>query len=913
MLTTLIRLASMIGILALAHASVVGASAQTLSTLDSNSIMGFETPAGWIAESSSPSTIVSSTTTRTQGSFAYALSNPANLVTITSLPVASTATALAGVGNLGAIFEVDVSLPIQQGNPVNPGSLQLFISCRSRQLNNVLVGKADFNGFRVGIYNTIKFPISADVGSALSGGSFNDLTFQFQLHSPGTGAGTYLFDNLRVHSVALVTANASTRPPAGYGGSVDLVAIASTPASQLFDAGPVQVPDSFHLKLGTAGSTTVELDLGYDGTPAFTCTYGADSSDPTGKSYVLISCTGGIQAGDLLGASWAQLTIIGGDPSVKLRAQLARSPVGDLVGGGIIPPMPTFWGDSDGCTPAPVAGTTVTHSASCDSQAAEANQIVTAYFNKVLNSNTPPNWVVTPTPEFARRHGDGSPHNNLTGPPPPPNDPPVPFDQEGHMNPGGTFDAYWRLQGDFMTNSSPDNTDNTTDFDSTFSGHVVLFGADVDVLSMNSTIHTDTGQATATGFVSPKTNGSLHMYLFGFEIGGGNLDASKGLFDFNFQESKDFNLPPIQIWIFDITLGATASAGVNATGNVAPTRLDVGVVPFGSVGAHIEGGINIGIASGGVDARIDLLDVNTPMTASATWTVDTRLQSCFTRLDFSLDGKAFISSGGGEVDLVASFGPCPFCIDKSWTLFRWDPLVSYTIPLFHAGASAQVFQLPTSACQAPLNVTINSPSSTAPAGVSIPLAATVTSPNTSTTISCANAQFMWSVTAPDIVTGQGCNQSVQFNSSGVRTLALQVTYNPPPDRFGRIIPETGPASQAVTVTALPPGSYIVQTNPVALGNPQPPFNAKVLVIELESLAIPIQLAGQVIGLTGTTTTTWTAQLGPNGTPSTIGTGLNVTWNLSAFGNYIVTMTTTDNNGNVVGTATMTANVQQIPQ
>jgi hypothetical protein len=886
---------------ALALVLIAGAGAQGL---DSNTVMGFETPAGWIISgNASTDTTASPTTTRTQGNFALALGNPADLTKLTSLPVASIASALAGVGDAGALFEVDVMLPIQQGNPVNRGSLELFISCPSRQLNNVHVGRVDFTGFRLGIYTTMKFPIPDRVRSALGGVSFNDLTFLFMLSSPGTGAGTYLFDNLRVHSVALVTANAGTRPPPGFGGSVDLVAIGNTPAAQLFDAGPVQVPDSFHLKLGTAGTTTVQLDIGYDGTPAFTCMYGADSSDPSGKSYILISCTGGMQAGDLVGASWARLTIVGGDPSMKIRAQLAKNPVGDLVGGGIIPPMPTFWGDSDGCIPAPVAGKIVTVSASCASQAAEASRIVTNYFNKVSSSNSPPNWIVTPVPEFARRHGNGSPHDNLTGPPPPPNDPP--FDQEGHMNPGGTFDAYYRLSGDLGTNTTPDNH-NTTHLEANFSGHAVLYGEDVNILSLNSTIDTDTGQATPTGFVAPKSTGSLHMFLFGVELpGGGSADATTG-FNFSFGDTQEFDLPPVEIWVFSITFGAAASVRVDATGTLSPTAFNVILTPNASMGAHVRGSVGSFFASGGVDIRVDLLSVKTPIAAGASWFVDTSPSKCSSTLNFSLDGLAEIDSGGGEIDLVATFGFCPFCYDDSWTLFKWPPLLSETIRLFHNELSGQLSRLPIFLCQVPLNVTINSPASTAPSGVPIGLGATVKSPNSSATINCTNASFAWSVSSPDVVTGQGCNQFVTFNSSGSRTLSLVVTYNAV-DSFGRTISETGSASESVTVTPLPPGSYIVQTNPAPAGNPQAPFNGQFLSVFLPGFPGTIQLGGQVIGSSGTTTT-WTAKNNSTGTTTTIGTGLSVNWNVTAPDTYTITMNTSDGS-----TASMQVGVGLIPR
>ena len=123
------------------------------------------------------------------------------------------------------------------------------------------------------------------------------------------------------------------------------MAIGEEPADQSFDLGAVQVPDRFHLTQGTAGTTSVTLALGTDRTPAFTCTYDADASDRTGQSYALQSCTGGVQAGDLVAAGFAHLNIVGGTIPMKIEAQLARNPVGDLLGSGVIPPMPTFWGD----------------------------------------------------------------------------------------------------------------------------------------------------------------------------------------------------------------------------------------------------------------------------------------------------------------------------------------------------------------------------------------------------------------------------------------------------------------------------------------------------------------------------------------------------------------------------------------
>lgn len=833
---------------------VARAAAQPL--LDSNAIMGFETPLAWIAEGNRASgTIVSATTTRTQGSFAYALSNPANLMTLTSLPVASTAKALAGVGNAGAVFEVDVMLPTQQGNPVNQGHLQLFISSRSRNLHNVLVGRVDFTGLRLGIYTTMKFPISTDVGNALGGATFDDLTFRFHLSSPGTGAGTYLFDNLRVHSVPPISAT----PPAGYGGSVDLVAIGSTPVAQLFDIGIVQVPDGFHLKLGTADTTTVELDLGHDGTPAFTCTYGADPFDPSGKSYSLTSCTGGMQPGDLVGANWAQLTIVGGDASMKLRAQLASNPVGDLVGGGIIPPMPTFWGDFDGCVPAPVPGTIVTTSDSCAAQTAEASQIVTAYFDKVNQSSPPLDWIVTPTPEFARRHGDGSPHDNLTGPPPPPNDPPIPFDQEGHLNAGGNWDAYYRLSGNLDPENVAGTDRNTTHFDATLAAHAVLFGQDVDFIDIKTVVDTKSAETTPVP-MQPSSSGRIDLFLFGIQIPF-DVDPSKG-FSIDKEFSQSIDLPPIQIWIFSITIGPTGDAKIVATAGAAPSGVDLKLTPSVSLGFHASGGVNIVVAKGSVDAKVSLMSASVPLIALATWVLDNAPTVCAMTLNGSLDGKLQLSSGGGEVNLVATFGICPFCYHESWNIVKWPPQLSTTTNLFNASISSEAFGLPTSLCASPLKVTIQSPTqgATLAGGLPVTLSGFATSPNFPSGIPCSD--FKWSFTGGTLNSVTGCSPIVTFPApaSGTApwTINLSVSHTFT-DQFGRSITESGQATPVmITVSALANGVYITELVD-STGQEFTPSAGTINIIPVVDVPQTYTLKGLVVGASGTLSTSFTAE------------------------------------------------------
>ena len=921
----------------------IRASAQSAATtIDSNAVMGFETPFAWTAKSSTSSMImVSATTKRTQGSFAYAVTNPGNLVTMTSAPVASTAKALVGVGNPGALFQVDVFLPTVVGNVNNTGQIQMFVNSPSRGLSKVFVGDVLFSSFRPGTYNTLKFPIPSAVGTALGAASFTDLTFIFLVSSPGQVTGPYLFDNLRVHSVRLVQAGLNTQPPPGYGGSVDFVVFGGTPVAQTFNVGVIQVPEGFHLKLGTTGSTTVQLQLGYDGTPSFTCTYGPDSADASGKSYILTSCTGGMQAGDLVGADWANLSIVGGDATQKIRAQLAENPVGDTAGTGIIPAMPTFWGDFGGCIPAVVANHVkppfTSPSASCADQIGQASQIVTSYVNKLNSSSAAPNWIVTPKPEFARRHGDGSPHNNLTGPPPPPNDPD--FDQEGHVDEGGDWDAYFRLNGSLDTVSSdPSSTPfhNTTHFDATLSGHVVLYGQDVNVVSIETLVDSDTGMVDPTGFSNPTVTGSLHEFVFGVETpGGGSAVPSVG-FNFNLGATAETDTGDVQIWIFVVNLGATATVGVDTTGTLSPIGFNLQIMPQVTMGVHASGSVGIsGIASGGIDVRDDsLLTVKVPMSAVAAWFLTTDPTQCDAKLGFSGEGNAQISSDGPDINLVATFGDCPFCKDFSWNILSWGPIVEYSRLLFGPVTATQtLFPLPISLCKVQLtNVSITSPGPTANASLKYMLTGTASRPPTASTgdassgvpniipdtgvsfFDCSSSNpawsFQWSL-SPDLgeLTGQDCNASVTFQApaqgtTSTRTLTLTATYTTT-DASNRTITESKSTSETITVAPLTPGPHIntVACVPASSSCSFDVSNSTtgqvpILTINSTNTIDALQLTGIVAGATGSTTVTWTAATTPGGTPVPIGTGTAITWNNGGAGftasqtTYNITMSAT---------------------
>ena len=871
-------------------------------------VMGFENPKGWVVQSSSPLTTVAAVSVRTQGSFALALGNPSNPTTLTSAPIAATSPALKGVADGSALLEIDVMPPAGAS-----GSLELALTSPSRGLKAEVLGKVDLQGLHPGIYNTLKFPIPDLARPALGDTAVKDLSFQLVLAAAGETAGSkFLFDNLRVVAVPLLTAKLGVTVPPNFGGSVDLVATGATPVQQSFAIAAVQMPQSFRLVKGTAGATSVTLVLGHDGASTYTCTYDPDPSDQTGQSYAVASCTGGIKAGDLVGVNFAELTIVGGTPTMTIDAQLAKNPIGDLVGSEIIPPMPTFWGHSDACVPAPVAGKVVTTTAACQAQVAESSQIVTSYFNQVKDSQAAPNWIATPAGSAAIHNGTGL--ADPGGPITTTQSNNFPFDKEGHMNQGGSFDAYWRLNGDLNFTSDTNTGDSTAHFDATFGGHVVLLGNDVDVMSVNVT-------ADAASGSHPTSTGSAHVFLFGQELpGGGSVNASTG-FNYNLQESTNFNVFTAVIWIFSIEVDATASASLNATGTLALTGFNLTVDPKVTMGTHIFGGVDIGVASGGVDAKIDLLDVEAPVTAQAGLGINTAPTSCALTINLSLNAKVTVSALGGEIDLVGTLGVCPFCYTDSYTLLKWDPVVKVTQNLFSVGpTSLAAIPLPVPLCTAPLSVSILSPAVSANTGLTYPLESTIAD-SVSRAIGCNSAT--WSVTPAETITtsANGCQVSIQFNNVGAHTLTLRAVENIT-DQFGRTIAEAGSASRNLAVSSLQTGAFITGASPVPSGK-QAPFNNQTETFNIFSLPASIQLTGEFSGAAGPVNLTWTAtdttghtvviSASPCASPVCTVIGANqqtVTWKAPGQGSFTIKMVATDAaSGKQIGSATMIADVQ----
>jgi hypothetical protein len=778
-------------------------------------VLGFEDLSAWrISASLAGSTSVVLTGIRTQGAAAYAVDNPAKLTVLTSAALSSTSAGLAGIGVPGAKVAIDVRLPATG----RLGSLLLFVTSASCGLNAVPLGVVSFGDLRPNTFQTVSFPVTEFVRRRLARAAFADLRFVLTLALP-RATGQYVMDNLRVRAVQGVTTDASTQVPDGYGGSVDFD-VSGDPMGNpfqehTFDVGPIQVPARLHLKAGAVRSSRAQLDLGYGpAAVAVSCLYIPESGDPSQRWYAFSSCSGGPQPGDIVSAAWARLAVANGDATMRLRAQIARRPLGDQLGSEIIPPMPTYWGDEDGCMLQSGGGVVVPASQSCNDAIAEASRIVTGYFDEATRARPAAGWIVAPVPEFAKRHGDFTPDSATPLLAPlgtmatlaPANA--LVIHEEGHANPGGMFDAYWKLTGGLNYTSFPDSDRALTHLDADFSTHGVFLGADVKVLDVSASADSDTGQ-TIPSARAASSHAEAHMYLFGLEYpaGGFQSDPSGSFTKTIPLFNQTFDAPPIHFWIFAVKVGLSADAGLDLGGGVSPSGITLSATPQGTIGAHLWGGIDIFVASGGVDVTVDLLAVRAPIAAQASWFLDRSLASCSASIAGSVDADLTVSSGGGHVDLVATFGPCPLCDDESVTLFSWKPLFSMPISVFHQQLALASVPLPASLCTAnSVTASISGPSSdfgpVYGTATSIPLAGIAYSNNASglpTSIGCA--YFSWSVDTPgDTISGTGCSARIAFaNTPHLATITLTVNH-PVTDKFGRQLMETGSAIKKVTVS-----------------------------------------------------------------------------------------------------------------
>jgi hypothetical protein len=731
------------------------------TTAGSDTTLDFESTSSWTASGGSRS----STTTRTHGAKAVTFNKTARDAHVVSIKIGHTAKALSGLGDAGSSFAIDVAPP---AGTSPTGDIRLRMSCPSRGINNVDLGRASLTGARPGFFQTLKFAIPNNVRTALGGKSYSDLTFDISVNVGSSTAGTYRLDHLRVQSHG-------ADPNLGAAKSADLVAQRTYRPSLIevgqadFPAAVAQVPQSFPVKLGKAGTGDASLELGYAGTPAVTCSYKGDGA----MSFVLASCTNGVKAGDIVGADYAKLIVNGGDPTAgptKVKAQIVLNPAGDVAGPNVIPPLPTFWG----------------------SNGTEASKIVTDFFNAAnKNPATEERWIKAPAPTWAKRNGDGSPNDNLVGVAPPPNDPP--FDQEGHLNAGSDWDAYWRLNGNLTTESA--NNRARTHLEATFGAHAVVWGSDKEVAKVHTVVDTDQGEVQQDGFRQPTATGSLEVFLMGSQIFQKSASPQDG-FDVKFNREQNFNLPPIGIWIFSIQLGLNTSVGLEAKGTISFAGMAFNFTPSASAGVHIFGGVNIGVASGGIDAVIDLLKISAPVNASALWRVTTSPDECGGFIDLDLHASVKLSTLGGHVNLVAELGICPFCYHDSWEIFSWDPIDLGEKKLFQFNQTGKIFSLPGSLCLAPLEVHITAPPTDPHPIAGIPVQAggnarrPATAGSASFAVPCSGLVWTDPPMTGNTTIGTGCTPVLNLALAGWHKLVLTAT-----DSFG----ETGTAEQWILV------------------------------------------------------------------------------------------------------------------
>ncbi len=825
--------------------------------LTDGDILGFESASAWRASHGN----LSATHIRTQGSLAVELGGVSkNLTTLVSANIVSVAPSLAGIGEPGSYFLIDVMVSSDPRNTVNPGTLDAFVTCPSRGLAQAYVGRIEFQALPRGIYQSVKLVIPDLVAKALVGQSFNDLSFALKIATPGKKSVdlTYRFDHLRVRSPS--TPPAPVPAPIKLHATLSYDPAASTPGSATFPTGLLQVPQSFRVWSGAAGDGTTELAIGLDSEVLATCVYDASAA---GTSYDYSSCSNGAKPGDLLGANFAQLTIIGGDPSAgttEIRAQLSLNPVGDLAGMGFIAPFPTYWGQT----------------------LAETNGIMTAFLEQV--GETAPSdgtWISAPVLDLALRQGDPAPVDGMTSPPPANESP---FDQSGHLNEGGDWDAYWRFNGNLKTGQETidGKLHQKTQFDATLGVRAVLWGEDVPVASIKAIIQTDSGDIYMDGSAPPSASGQTLAFLFGQQVWSESASPATG-FNFNLSESfgQDY---PFTIWIFGITVGAKVTAGFATTGSLSFGGFSLTAKPQALVTAHVTGSVTILVASGGVDASIELIKLATPALASAFWSISTDPADCKGAIAFYLNGRAEVSSGGGKVDLVATFGACPFCYKESWNIYQWDSWLGDSWTLFDYPASAQVFPLPASLCQVGLSASIAAPTEGASVSAAVPTylrgsAVRPATPGTpEQTVDCAHLTWTSSDASDLGFPATGCTPQVAFGAPGARVLTLSALNG---------AGESGSTTRNITVIATPDGP-----NPY-IDTPAP----ETTVASCFGAMVP--LSGDAVGGTAPVILTWSVTSGAG--TSTIGNGTTATLNIPAsggegIGTYTLTLSATDDDG-----------------
>ena len=124
-----------------------------VGALTSQDVLGFETVDSWRAASGT----AASTTTRTQGAAAFALTAPVGFTNIVSAAIDSTAANLAVSATPARRWRWTSCIPTQQPNPFFLGSLQLLVNAPSRNVFNQFLGQVELTGPPLGTFQTLRF------------------------------------------------------------------------------------------------------------------------------------------------------------------------------------------------------------------------------------------------------------------------------------------------------------------------------------------------------------------------------------------------------------------------------------------------------------------------------------------------------------------------------------------------------------------------------------------------------------------------------------------------------------------------------------------------------------------------------------------------------------------------------------
>jgi hypothetical protein len=645
--------------------------------LTSADILGFEATSGWTLTQGTVQSITL-TTTRTKGANALALTKPSGYMRIESAKLASTTPDITKIER-GASAALDFMIPTEQVGPYWTGAVQMYVSVPSKNMYNAYLGQVELTGQRTAVYSTLRFKIPDATADIIKGATFSDLTFGITVNVPLNSPGVYRLDNLRIKGKKPPAPTDETQITPGQ--SILLVAskayspASSTPASQTFTQGVIQIPASFHTVTGGVGtgSATFEYTLGTAANVV--CQYTADAT--TGKDYKFSSCANGAKAGDLVPATFVRLTIVNGNASAgttKVRAQIALNPVEDDLLGGL-PPLPTYFGT----TAAEVA-------ASLDAFVqAQRNWQVNGFVR--LHLPTP----AIPVQDSVILNGTALPPTRSSNTDPQ-------YGISGRLTGSDLADAGWHANGSIDAPIDDQGTRNTT-FDLDIGADVFLLGGSTKILGVTGHAETHT-PAPSAGSIPP-TTGFSHFCAQYFGVAQSCKDSSGtvGLNQEVVNATPHFALPSINYWIFSVGASIDLSLKATLTGGLTPNGLAVAIEPIASVNASVRGGLSVGgFIGAGLFVTAQLVGLDAPISASITASLNLQPGACSITVSETLAAKAILTAGGGTIGYYVEGGICCGCfIELCWrdegNIYSWPgyshtfdilpetPLASQTITL----------------------------------------------------------------------------------------------------------------------------------------------------------------------------------------------------------------------------------------